>query len=121
MPQRRPVANVCARERASAEKQAERLRLHRTGRGACTGQAEAPVPTNGQTKTPPEINRGGVFATVWLPVAIQAQYLLTLQPILHVRRARLLRFPVSANLMFPQGPSGRSGDLINRSPFMLLV
>jgi|SRR5215470_3098476 len=63
-----------------------------------------------QTKTPPELLRGGVFATAWLPVAIQAQYLLALQPVLHAGRARLLSFPVSADLKFPQGPSARSSD-----------
>ena len=46
----------------------------------------------------------------------QAQYLLTLQPILHVGRARLLSFPVSANLSFPQGSSARSNDLSHCSP-----
>ena len=40
-----------------------------------------------------------------------AQYLLTLQPILHVGRAQLLRFPVDVNLAFPQGPSARSAQL----------
>jgi hypothetical protein len=40
-----------------------------------------------QTKTPSELNRDDVIATVWLPVA-RAQYFLTLQPILHVWRAR---------------------------------
>src|SRR5579885_780961 len=74
-----------------------------------------------QTKTPPELNRGGVFATAWLPVAMQAQYLLTLQPVLHVRRAHLLRFPVSADLTSPQGPSGRCGDSLHRSPLMTIL
>src|SRR5262249_30926129 len=63
-----------------------------------------------KTKTPPELNRGGVFATAWLPVAMQAQYLSTLQPVLHVKRAHLLPLPVSADLTFPQGPSAQSGD-----------
>ena len=66
--------------------------------------------SSAKTKTPPELNRGGVIATVWLPVA-QAQYFLTLQPILHVGRAHLLSFPVSADLAFLQGSSARCGDL----------
>ena len=40
----------------------------------------------------------------------RTQYLLTLQPILHVGRAHLLSFPVNANLLFPQGSSALSGD-----------
>ncbi len=68
------------------------------------------APAKPKTKRPPELNRGGLFATAWLPAAIQAQYFLTLQPILHVGRACLLTFPVSANLTFPQSPSARSSD-----------
>jgi hypothetical protein len=40
----------------------------------------------------------------------QAQYFLTLQPILHVGRARLLSFLVSADLSFLQGSSALSDD-----------
>ncbi len=50
-----------------------------------------------------------------------AQYLLTLQPVLHVWRAHLLRFLVDANLVFPQGPSARSAQLSKHSPLMHLV
>jgi hypothetical protein len=67
-----------------------------------------------KTKSPPNLRCGGVLATVWLPVA-QAQYLLTLQPVLRVGRARLLTLPVSANLTFPQGPSALSDCLIHQS------
>jgi hypothetical protein len=40
-----------------------------------------------------------------------AQYLRTLQPVLHVGRARLLPLLVGANLAFPQGPSARRAQL----------
>jgi hypothetical protein len=77
---------------------------------AASARGRADAQKSPKTKTPPELNRGGVFATAWLPVAMQAQYFTTLQPVLHVERARLLPLPVSANLTFPQGPSAQSGD-----------
>ena len=40
----------------------------------------------------------------------EAQYLSTLQPILHVKRALLLSFPECASLPFPHRPSAQSGD-----------
>jgi hypothetical protein len=41
-----------------------------------------------------------------------AQYFITLQSVLHVMRAPLLPFLVSANLAFPQGPSAQSNQLV---------
>jgi hypothetical protein len=41
----------------------------------------------------------------------EAQYLSTLQPIRHVKRALLLMFLECSSLPFPHRPSAQSGDL----------
>jgi len=70
-------------------------------------------------KTPSELNRDGVIAIAWLPLAWDSIFLYaSANP--SRKAGSLLTFPGCASLLFPHRPSAQSSDLINCSPFMLL-
>jgi hypothetical protein len=63
------------------------------------------------------MNRNGLNATVWLPLAGGSVF--TYASANPSRKSgSLLQFPGCASLLFPQCPSARSDDLLNRSPVM---
>jgi hypothetical protein len=63
------------------------------------------------------MNRNGLFATVWLPLAGGSVFIhASANP--SRKSGSLLAFPGCASLLFPQCPSARSDDLLNRSPLM---
>lgn len=65
------------------------------------------------------MNRSGVDAIAWLPLAGGSISLYASANPSH-KAGSLLMFPECASLRFPHRPSAQRDDLINRSPFMYI-